>query len=46
MRQLRPVPRKRLKEAPQVHDFKAESKFSTAPVGNFVKNLPANAPSA
>jgi hypothetical protein len=46
MRQLRAVLRNRLKDVPQVHDFKAESKLSTGPVGNFVKNLQASAPSA
>jgi len=45
MRQLRPILRDRLKVATQVHDFKVDSKLSTEPVGNFVKNLPADAPS-
>jgi hypothetical protein len=45
MRQLHPVLRNHLNDAAQVHDFKADSKLSTEPVGNFVKNLPANAPS-
>jgi len=46
MRELRPLLRNHLKDASQVHDFKAESELSTGPVGNFVINLPANAPSA